>query len=400
MSEKKQNSIGILGEGQLARMLIEGANSLALKPKIFASSQDAPAARIASDITIGKIEETQKLQDFLKDLELVAFENEFLDVSLLGKAAQSLNIKYLPRLETLQKLQDKFSQKKIFELLHLPQASYEVLKEVSDENLKALLNRHPTGLVLKWSRMGYDGKGVFIVSSPAQVNVGDLKKFIEEGQRKSALVYAEDKVPFEHELAIVAVRSVSGEFKHYPLVFSKQENGICKKVWGPATNFGLLLELEQKAAAMARQLAENLDLVGSFALELFYTKTGELLINEAAPRVHNSGHYTQDACECSQFENHWRALLDLPLGDTKTTPYFAMLNLLGPEGLSKKDGIHSLPQVSNDIALHWYEKSEIRPRRKLGHLNLVADSLEEFQRKLSRMEIFDQTWMKGLKSGI
>lgn len=400
MSEKIQNRIGILGEGQLARMLIEGANALALSPKIFAATQDSPAARITPNVSIGKIQETEKLRDFLKNLDEVAFENEFLDVSLLEKAAEGLKVKYLPHLETLQKLQDKFSQKKIFAALNLPQAPYEVIEDASHESLKALVARHPAGLVLKWSRMGYDGKGVYIVSSPEQANFADLKNFIEEGQRKSALVYAEDKIPFEHELAIVAVRSVSGEFKHYPLVFSKQENGICKKVWGPATHFGLPVELEQKAAGMASQLAEKLDLVGSFALELFYTKTGELLMNEAAPRVHNSGHYTQDACACSQFENHWRALLNLPLGDTKTTPYFAMLNLLGPEGLSKKDGNSSMPQVSNDILLHWYEKSEIRPRRKLGHLNLVADSLEEFQRKLSRMEIFDQTWMKGLKSGI
>lgn len=397
MREKKQQHIGILGEGQLARMLHQAAKPLGLNPRIFAMSADSPAGRIASDLVVGKIQESDKLRAFLADLDVVAFENEFLDTSLLKKAAQGLAVKFLPSLESLERLQDKFSQKKIFESLNFPQAAYEVVKDIQEESLEALLTRYPAGLVLKWSRMGYDGKGVFIVSSPDEVNLEELKRFIQEGQAKSGLVYAEAKIPFEQELAIVAVRSVTGEFKHYPLVFSKQENGICKKVWGPVSQWGVSQDLERKAAQMARSLAEKLDLVGSFALELFYTSSGDLLINEAAPRVHNSGHYTQDACACSQFENHWRALLALPLGDTSTRPFFAMLNLLGPEAVVKKDGIQSSPQVNKEIILHWYEKDEIRPRRKLGHLNIVAEEKKEFQSKLLQMEAIDEAWMKGLR---
>jgi len=395
MADTGNMKIGILGEGQLARMLIEGAEALGLHPRIFAASEDSPAGRISKDCVVGRIEDSAKLRAFLDGLDTVAFENEFLDTALLKKSAEGLKAAYRPSLETLHRLQDKFSQKKIFESLGLPQPAYEALDSSAEDAIRGLWKRYPQGLVLKWSRMGYDGKGVKILSHPSESDFEAIRDFIEQGEAKGALVYAEPKIAFRSELAIVAVRSIQREFKSYPLVFSEQQNGICKKVWGPAFRFGLDADLDAKASAMARTLAEGLDLVGSFALELFLTPEGNLLINEAAPRVHNSGHYTQDACACSQFENHWRALLDLPLGSTETRPYFGMLNLLGPEHPAKKDGIGGVPQVSKDLVLHWYEKGEIRPLRKLGHLNWVAEDEGEFQRKLAQAEDADHKWMKG-----
>lgn len=395
MADTGNMKIGILGEGQLARMLIEGAEALGLHPRIFAASLDSPAGRISRDCIVGRIEDSAQLRVFLEGLDLVAFENEFLDVDLLQKAAQGLNVSYRPSLEALRRLQDKFSQKKVFEALGLPQPAYELLNSSDEEALRDLWKRYPQGLVLKWSRMGYDGKGVKILAAPSEADLPSLQEFIEQGRAKGAQVYAEPKIAFKSELAIVAVRSVAGEFKSYPLVFSEQQNGICKKVWGPAPRFGLNPALEAQASEMARRLAEGLQLAGSFALELFLTDSGELLINEAAPRVHNSGHYTQDACECSQFENHWRAILGLPLGSTQTRPYFAMLNLLGPADTAKKDGIAPLQRVNKDLILHWYEKGDVRPLRKMGHVNFAAESEAEFRQKWALAEKLDAEWMKG-----
>ena len=193
--------------------------------------------------------------------------------------------------------------------------------------------------VVKWARTGYDGKGVFIADAPQPLStrLDDSTRFCKATTDRGGTVFAEPYVPFRRELALVACRGLDGAFSTYPLVIIEQPKGICRWVKGPATALGVDARLEREAVAYAQRVAQTFDLRGTFAIELFELETGELWVKiETSPRVHNSGHFSQDAAVTSQFENHWRALLGLPLGDVGTQSAFAMLNLLGPDNMGTK----------------------------------------------------------------
>jgi 5-(carboxyamino)imidazole ribonucleotide synthase len=309
-----------------------------------------------------------------------------------------MRVRFAPGLSVIERLQDKLNQKRIFAASALPSSAYEVWKG-SDLSgwIDFLTPRFPAGVVFKWSRMGYDGKGVLIVPTPASQRK-EIQAFCEEALTKGAEVYAEEKIAFQRELAIVACHSTTGEFSAYPLVISEQQNGICKRVVGPASRFGAPAELMQEAHRCAEIIARATGIVGTFAIEFFEDENGRLLINEVAPRVHNSGHYTQDAAATSQFANHLRAVLGLPLGRTESHEVFAMFNLLGPEGVSLDMDPPILPKVSENIALHWYFKPEVRSRRKLGHLNASASDPNEFPNRLRELERIDFKWQESLKN--
>jgi phosphoribosylaminoimidazole carboxylase (NCAIR synthetase) len=194
----------------------------------------------------------------------------------------------------------------------------------------------------------------------------------------------------------MGVCSITGEFAHYPLVISEQQGGICKLVTGPATSLGVPKKLEDQAKECVRKIGLDASLVGAYGVEMFETREGEILINEIAPRVHNSGHYTQNACAVSQFENHWRALLGIPLHQPSHTPFFGMLNLLGPPGVNVKAAKTHLPVPGPHSELHWYGKEEIRPGRKLGHFNGIAHSPESLSALLKELKMCEEEWVKGL----
>jgi 5-(carboxyamino)imidazole ribonucleotide synthase len=199
-------------------------------------------------------------------------------------------------------------------------------------------------------------------------------------------------VKFERELAIVACRSTTGEFSSYPLVVTEQRNGICFTVTGPAIAVGVNKAHESLARSYAQKLGEKLDLHGVFAIELFETASGEVFVNEIAPRVHNSGHCTQNSALTSQFENHWRAVLGMPLGSVDSASGFAMVNLLGPE---KRNVVESLPATDSRMHLHWYGKKESRPRRKLGHLNGVVEQSKDLASLVQEMKSRVEAWEKA-----
>ncbi|MFO1519505.1 MAG: 5-(carboxyamino)imidazole ribonucleotide synthase [bacterium] len=389
--------VGILGGGQLAQMLAESALRLKLNPLIYTEDERSPASKTGAPVVIGRIEDREELRRFLSQVDTVVFENEFVDCQLLEQAAQDLKLLFFPGLSVIRAFQDKFTQKEILQKLNLPTASFISLEDDSPAGIVKALHQFPQGAVFKWSRMGYDGKGVLVVSEIQAAPMKELQEFCRQAKERKAHVYVEEKVDFQRELAIVAVRSVTGQFSSYPLVLSEQEKGICRRVMGPATALGVTSELEKQAQDYARTLGERMSLVGCFALELFHTRSGDLMVNEIAPRVHNSGHYTQDACSASQFENHWRGVFGEPLGETKTTPVFAMLNLLGPEGVRGKVTPAMIPSRQEGIFLHWYEKEEIRPSRKMGHLNAVGKSPEELNSILGRLEKNHEEWVKALR---
>ncbi len=372
-------AVGLLGGGQLARMLVRAALDLGLRPVVFAARADDPAAQACRDVVVGEVGDDAALRAFLSRVSLVAFENEFVPGEALERASAGLPVRFGPGLGPLVRLRDKLGQKAVLAEIGVPSAPF-LVHEVGEPVVawaeRARRAFAGPGCVLKWSCYGYDGKGTLVLDGEGPLPAA-LPAFGDEALARGARLFAEERVPFERELALCAAHSVAGEFVAYPLVVTRQERGVCVEVRGPAGALGVDPGLEARALDYARRLASSIGLTGVFALEAFELASGELWVNEIAPRVHNSAHYTLDAAETSQFENHWRALLGLPLGSTRGAPAFVMRNLLGPDGVRAEARGLPLPPLSAGTHLHWYGKAETRPGRKLGHLNGVAASPAE-----------------------
>jgi len=392
--------LGILGGGQLAMMLANAAEALAKdlnisKTNVYCEGPEEPAAKTSATAVFGKMNDSEGLKNFFKNVDIVLFENEFLDVEIVKSAATGLAVTFVPELKILNELQDKSRQKQLLEKLQIPTAPFLIHSQGQDLKtwIESALKLFEGEYVFKWSKLGYDGKGVLIGPKALPEIIG----FCQNAKG----VFAEEKISFDHELAMVACRNHKGEFKTYPLVVSVQQKGICKKVMGPATSLGISLKVARLAEDYCVRLAEHLGIVGTFAVEFFFTSDGPkgetLLVNEIAPRVHNSGHFTMDACPSSQFENHISAALDFALGSTRTTPAFAMLNLLGPEGVTVKNSAVELPEPPTQSILHWYGKEEIRPGRKVGHINAMGISPGEIPKLVKRLEAFEQMWIEAVK---
>jgi 5-(carboxyamino)imidazole ribonucleotide synthase len=389
--------VGILGGGQLAAMLAEAAIRLGLRPVVLAKGPLDPAARLVKDALFGSYEDLDLLKKFLGEVELVAFENEFIPSELLQQARHS-KTHFMPELETLRRLQDKISQKRALQSINVPTAPMIVLDD--RERVQAWLEKvdkdYQSRFVLKWSRTGYDGKGVYLAGSeePLARRREPLGDFAKAAIERGSSVFAEPYVPFKRELALVACQSTSGEFASYPLVIIEQPKGVCRWVKGPAVALGTNPALEGEAQKQAKQIAQAFQLQGTFAVEFFELEDGSLWVNEISPRVHNSGHFTQDAATTSQFENHWRALLGLPLGEMSTHPAFAMLNVLGPQSAMQKH-VWRLPPITARLHLHWYNKADLLPGRKLGHINGHVRDVQAFADLIAEMERCERGWIDG-----
>jgi 5-(carboxyamino)imidazole ribonucleotide synthase len=399
LSPPPGTAVGLLGGGQLARMLAQAALDLGLRPVVFAQRPDDPAAQVCRDVIEGDVGEGAALRSFLESVSLVAFENEFVPSETLERAAEGLPLRFGPGLGVLGRLRDKLGQKAALAELGVPSAPF-VVYEPGDP-LDAWVEHARgafagPGCVLKWSSYGYDGKGTLALDGTGPLPAG-LRAFCDEAFARGARLFAEERVPFRREVALCAAHSIAGEFAAYPLVVTRQEHGICVEVRGPASALGLDPALEARAVDYARRLAAGLGLVGTFAIEAFELASGDLWVNEIAPRVHNSAHYTLDAAETSQFENHWRALLGLPLGSTQSAPGFAMRNLLGPEGVRAAARGLPLPPLGPNAHLHWYGKAELRPGRKLGHLNGVAASATAIDALAAALEAACGRWEEELR---
>lgn len=376
--------LGILGAGQLAQMLARSARKLGYEPWCVADSPKSPAA--ASGF------KTASLAEVLNHCDTLLFENEFVDIPHLRSLAQSRPIRFIPDLEVIEEFQDKAKQKSLLTRLKIPTAPYALLPRDLPVGSPSIQDG-----VLKWARNGYDGKGVRVLRSPDDLHSADTTEFLKQGWSRGGEVYIEQRADFKRELAMVAVHVPGAPLFHYPLVVSEQRDGICRKVLGPARDLGVAPALEQQVSTWATQLASDRGLVGAFALELFELRDGTLWVNEVAPRVHNSGHYTQDACDIDQFEAHCRAALGLPLPRLPSCePAFGMINLLGPSGLNLSFNPGAPKPSTPDVRVHWYEKESVTPRRKLGHLNLASSAgIADLDRKL---ETENLRWENNLRS--
>lgn len=347
----KSEHVGILGGGQLARMLALAGHPLGISVSVLTAHASDPAALVCGTTQLGSLEDEKDLKKFLTGVDCATFESEFVNTQKM-KLCKPAALHVFPDLDVIEAIQDRLSQKQLLNRYKIPTSPW--IEVAHKKDLAEARERFPKGFVLKQRRFGYDGYGTFVFNN----GVGDESALL----KSSHGFIAEEFIAFKRELAVSVVRSKKYGTITLPLVESVQRESRCYSVCGPTEHTGLK-SLEKKII----ELMNAVDYVGILAFELFDTGKS-LLVNELAPRVHNSAHYSQDALMCSQFEYHLRAGLGLPLPKVeRRCKGFAMVNLLGEGGdvsLSRKP--HGF--------LHWYGKTENRKGRKLGHINILGTS--------------------------
>ncbi len=355
--------VGVLGGGQLGRMLGLAGRALGLELTFLDPTASSPAAAVG-ELLVADYTDDAALQS-LGAADVVTFEFENVPVAAVARLEQRCAV--FPGSRALEVAQDRLSEKSCFRALGIGTPAFEAVE--SWPELQGALQRIGLPAVLKTRRFGYDGKGQAVLRTES-----DARAAFE--RLGGAPLILEGFVAFQRELSIIAVRSRSGEVACYPLVQNHHEGGILRKTLAPAP--GVTDALQRSAREHVEKLLAHLDYVGALALELFEVD-GQLLANEIAPRVHNTGHWTIEGARTSQFENHLRAILDLPLGSTEALSPCAMLNLIGvaPE----PSAVLAVP----DAHLHWYGK-EPRPGRKVGHITVRAPDAATLAERVARLE--------------
>ena len=357
-------TVGILGGGQLARMLALAAAPLGIRTLAVDGAADACAGQV-SELVVAAWDDEAALAEFARQVDVVTFDFENVPAATAERLAGLVDV--FPNPRALAVAQDRLSEKTLFRESGLNTPEFAVVDTRDD--LVAAVGRIGLPAILKTRRLGYDGKGQFRLKVPADIDAAWAA--LGDAASRHGLIL-EAFVPFDRELSVVAVRGRDGAFRTWPLTRNWHVDGVLSLSLAPAP--GTSDALEHEAVAHARAIAERLDYVGVFALELF-VRGNELLGNEMAPRVHNSGHWTIEGAHTSQFENHIRAVLGLPLGDTGVRGASAMLNWIG----EMPDPAPVLSAVDG----HWHDYGkEARPGRKVGHATICATDAGSLRAKL------------------
>ncbi|MGK7943510.1 MAG: 5-(carboxyamino)imidazole ribonucleotide synthase [Microcystaceae cyanobacterium] len=363
----KIKRIGVIGGGQLAWMMGQEADQLGVQLFVQTPNPNDPAVSVAAGVVLGEIEDVRATTQLAQQCDVITFENEFIDLQGL-KALQDQGICFRPSLAALSPLLDKYDQRCYLQEIGLPVPPFCRFESFSPEEL----NNLTFPLVLKARRHGYDGQGTFIVKNKAE-----LAKIIDKIPVSSLMWEA--FIPYQKELAVMVARSAQGETRVYPVVETYQKNQVCHWVITPVALPDSIIE---EINRIAIDLVTQLEVIGIFGIEFFLNADNQVLVNEIAPRTHNSGHYTLDGCYTSQFAMQLQAVGDLPLGNPSLrTKGAVMVNLLGLED-KQTDYEEKKAQLSqiNHAHLHWYGKQEARQGRKLGHITiLVPDFLPSRQ---------------------
>lgn len=367
MGESLANlNIGILGGGQLGRMLIQNAINLNLNISILDPDKNAPCKHLVKKFTCGSLNDYETVFDFGKDKDIITIEIENVNTEAL-KNLEKQGVKVYPQPHIIEMIQDKGLQKMFYQRNDIPSPDFFVV-----ENKKQIIKYADYfPFYQKLRKGGYDGKGVCKL-----VNPHHLEKAFD------APCVLERLVDFEKELSVLVARNESGEIKCFPVVeceFNPELN-LVEFLFSPAS---IKKKTEKEAIEIATQLAEKLGIVGLLAVEFFLTKDGKLLVNEIAPRPHNSGHQTIEGNITSQFEQFWRAILNLPLGDTSIVKASVMVNLLGDfghEGVAIYQGLDDVLKFSG-VYIHLYGKKHTKPFRKMGHTTIVDEDIIKAKQK-------------------
>lgn len=355
--------VGVLGGGQLGRMIALAGYPLGVRFRHLGSAQDTSAGEVSEQVTAA-FEDLDALIRFADGLDVITYESENVPVEAARFLADYCRVQ--PPLSALETSQDRLNEKLAFAQLGIPTAAYAAVDSLAQLEEACARTGYPA--VLKTRRMGYDGKGQFVLRRAEELQMA------WDRLGASGLIL-EGLVPFDRELSIIAVRGKQGETLFYPLIENQHADGILRASYAPARDVNA--DLQAIAEDYAMRLLDSLDYVGVLAIELFQVGA-QLIANEMAPRVHNSGHWTIEGAETSQFENHIRAILGYPLGDTSAVGYSVMINLVGV-----------IPQVEHmlqfrDAHLHLYGKSA-RPGRKVGHITVRGDDATAVRKQAEKI---------------
>lgn len=367
MTQNGSIKIGVIGGGQLARMMVPPAIHLGLRISVLAESEGASAER-AADV-VGDYRHAETVYAFAETVDVITFDHEHVPQSILHELV-SRGVAVHPRPEALQYAQDKIVMREKLAELGVPIPDWTAAADETD--LQAFLDAHGGRAVVKTARGGYDGKGVRVISDAAEVRDW-FTALAEDGNGGSLLV--EELVDFVRELSQLVARRPSGETRTWPVVETIQRDGVCAEVLAPAPTDRA--EVLEQAAGIGAIVAEGVDVTGVLAVEMFETRDGRVLVNELAMRPHNSGHFSIEGSVTSQFEQHLRAVADLPLGDTSmTAPAAVMVNVLGgpaegPMPVRYAEALAAHPRAK----FHSYDKQP-RPGRKVGHVTVTGEQLD------------------------
>ena len=356
--------IGVLGAGQLGRMLALSAYPLGHQMRFLALSEEDPSSLLGK--TFIHNNNPEMVSNFADSSDIVTYESENTDVTIVNEISK--NTKVYPSDKSLYISQHRGREKALLDTLKIPCAPYQMVNSLDD--LKSAIKNIGIPSILKTATDGYDGKGQFLIKSEAQ---------IDEAWEKMSGVDSilEGFINFKRELSLIAVRGIDGSLEYYPLVENSHHEGILRLTIAPAQNISV--SLQNKAEEYMSSLLKEIKHVGVLTIELFESDDG-LLVNEIAPRVHNSGHWTIEGAQTSQFENHIRAITESPLGQTTMTSKFsAMINIIGVHGPIQK------VLKTKNAHLHLYNKAE-RTGRKLGHITLTSNSIDELNKTVDSLK--------------
>ncbi|WP_413999364.1 5-(carboxyamino)imidazole ribonucleotide synthase [Flavobacterium sp. W1B] len=361
--------LGILGGGQLGKMLLFDTRKFDIQTYVLDPSDEAPCKIACNQFFKGDLMDFETVYNFGKLVDVLTFEIELVNLEALEKLEDE-GLKVYPSPKTLKLIQNKGTQKDFYTEHAIPTANYKRFENIKSLIMAILESRIQLPFIWKCTEFGYDGNGVKVIRQ-----ISDLDNLA------NVECIAEEMIPFKNELAVIVCRNPSGDMKTYPVVemeFHPEANQV-EYVICPAR---IDDHVAEKARAIALKVSEKFNHVGLLAVEMFQTEDDEILINEVAPRPHNSGHYSIEASYTSQFENHLRAILDLPLGNTESKVAGIMVNLVGEEGFSGDVVYENIEKILgwNGVTPHIYGKKQTRPFRKMGHVTIVNSDIVEARR--------------------
>ena len=363
--------IGVLGGGQLGRMMIQSAINYNLDISILDPDENAPCAHLVKNFVVGNLTDEELVYNWGRKFDLITIEIENVSVAAL-KRLQNEGVQVFPQPEIIELIQDKRKQKTFYKANRIPTSDFVLTENASD----VASNKAMLPAVNKLGTEGYDGRGVQMIRT---------EKDLDKAFDKPGLL--EKLVDFDKELSVVVARNLNGEMDCFPVVELSYhpEQNLVEFLFAPAQ---ISKEAEDKAYALAKDVIEKLGMVGLLAVEMFLTKDGDVLVNEVAPRTHNSGHHTIEANTTSQFEQHLRAVMNMPLGSTELITPAAMVNLLGEDGFTgnaRYEGMEDC-MAMNGVYVHLYGKKLTKPFRKMGHVTITDDSVEELKIKARKVK--------------
>lgn len=361
--------LGILGGGQLGKMLLFDTRKFDIQTYVLDPSDEAPCKIACDQFFKGDLMDFETVYNFGKKVDVLTFEIELVNLEALVKLEEE-GLKVYPSPKTLKLIQNKGIQKDFYIQHAIPTANYKRFDDLKSLVVSILDSKTKLPFVWKCTEFGYDGNGVKVIR-----HISDLDNLA------NVECIAEEMVPFKNELAVIVCRNPSGEIKTYPVVemeFHPEANQV-EYVICPAR---IDDKVAEKARIIALNVSKKFNHVGLLAVEMFQTEDDEILVNEVAPRPHNSGHYSIEASYTSQFENHLRAILDLPLGNTDSKVAGIMVNLVGAEGFSGNVVYENIEKILgwNGVTPHIYGKKQTRPFRKMGHVTIVNEDINEARR--------------------